>query len=164
MLGAIFFLCAVVQTELPPAIRLPPTLISCLDFNEKTSQLRGRGPRMIWDKRFSGQPITFIYLFIYFYLFFWRGRLSIIFKSLRQKWQNDKVTKLKRSVTAVHRLSTGGAEGRGEGCGGGGLSGQRPEGSPLGRDFKGLRRLGVVCHMQIWLQLNVFIFGPFLFE
>lgn len=160
MLGAIFCLCAVVQTELPPAIRLPPTLIFCLDFDEKTSQLRGRGPRMIWDKRFSGQPITFIYLFIY--LFFRRGRLSIILKSLRQKWQNDKVTKLKRSVTAVHRLSTRGAEGGGSG--GGGLSGQRPEGSPLGRDFKGLRRLGVVCHMQIWLQLNVFIFGPFLFE
>lgn len=163
MLGAIFFLCAVVQTELPPAIRLPPTLIFCLDFDEKTSQLRGRGPRMIWDKRFSGQPITFIYIFIYFIFFGW-VRVSIIFKSLRQKWQNDKVTKLKRSVTAVHRLSTGGAEWGRERGGGGGLSGQRPEGSPLGRDFKGLRRLGVVCHMQIWLQLNVFIFGPFLFE
>lgn len=74
------------------------------------------------------------------------------------KCQSDEA---KEKRNTVHRLSTRGAEG---GSGGGGLSGQRPEGSPLGWDFKGLRRLGVICHMQIWLQLNIFIFGPFLFE
>lgn len=45
--GIFFFHFYFVQTEPPPAIRLSPKIVFCLDFDEKTSQLRGRGFRMI---------------------------------------------------------------------------------------------------------------------